>query len=154
MNMSEIETRYWPRLGFYVTRIDAEDFISKSGRTGAVLDDDLEEFSPRSGVSQEVLRSEIEDLFAKPFEEADLSSENNAILAALEMEKTRPARVKELKQEGHTTDEAKEIFKQELDVFVRQTLGLPNETEQETVYRERALAIQEGKPDPAFSEEE
>jgi hypothetical protein len=70
------------------------------------------------------------------------------------MEKTRPARVKELKQEGHTTDEAKEIFKQELDVFVRQTLGLPNETEQETVYRERALAIQDGKPDPAFSEEE
>ena len=152
--MSDKDTRYWPRLGFYVTRIDAEDFISKSGRTGAVLDDDLEEFAPRSGVSQEVLRHEIEVLFDNDYEEVELSAENNAILAALEMEKTRPARVKALKKEGFTTDEAKEMFKQELDVFVRQTLGLPDETEQEKEYRERALAIQEGKSDPAFNEEE
>ena len=152
--MAEQELRYWDRLGFYVTRADAEDFISKAGNIGAVLDEDLEEFTPKSGVSQEILKREIDDLFLKPFVEVALSSENNSILLALEFEKTRPARVKQLKKEGHTTEEAKEIFKQELDNIVRESLGLPDETPQEKEYRERALAIAEGKPDPAFVEEE
>jgi len=151
--MSE-EVRYWNRLGMYVSRSDAEDFISKAGATGAVLDEDLEEFSPRSGVSQEALRVELEEIFSKPFEKVELSSENNSILLAIEMEKKRPARVKELKKEGYTTDEAKEIFKQELDALVREALDLPDETEQEREYRERAKAIQEGKADPAFVDEE
>jgi hypothetical protein len=124
--MTDQELRYWDRLGMYVSRTDAEDFISKAGATGAVLDEDLEEFTPRSGIS---------------------------ILAALEMEKTRPARVKELKAEGHTTEEAKEIFKQELDAFVRESLGLPEETEQEREYRERAKEIQENGPESLEEEE-
>ena len=152
--MTEQELRYWDRLGFYVTRADADDFINKAGNIGAVLDEDLEEFTPRSGVSQEMLKKEIDELFSKPFVSVALSSENNSILLALEFEKTRPARVKELKKEGHTTEEAKEIFKQELDNIVRESLGLPDETPQEREYRERAIAIQEGKPDPAFVEEE
>ena len=152
--MTEQELRYWDRLGFYVTRADADDFINKAGNIGAVLDEDLEEFTPRSGVSQEMLKKEIDNLFSKPFVSVALSSENNSILLALEFEKTRPARVKELKKEGHTTEEAKEIFKQELDNIVRESLGLPDETPQEKEYRERAIAIQEGKPDPAFVEEE
>jgi len=152
--MTEQELRYWDRLGFYVTRADADDFINKAGNIGAVLDEDLEEFTPRSGVSQEMLKKEIDELFSKPFVSVALSSENNSILLALEFEKTRPARVKELKKEGHTTEEAKEIFKQELDNIVRESLGLPDETPQEKEYRERAIAIQEGKPDPAFVEEE
>ena len=152
--MTEQELRYWDRLGFYVTRADADDFINKAGNIGAVLDEDVEEFTPRSGVSQEMLKKEIDDLFSKPFVSVALSSENNSILLALEFEKTRPARVKELKKEGHTTEEAKEIFKQELDNIVRESLGLPDETPQEKEYRERAIAIQEGNPDPAFVEEE
>ncbi len=152
--MTEQELRYWDRLGFYVTRADADDFINKAGNIGAVLDEDLEEFTPRSGVSQEMLKKEIDNLFSKPFVSVALSSENNSILLALEFEKTRPARVKELKKEGHTTEEAKEIFKQELDNIVRESLGLPDETPQEKEYRERAIAIQEGNPDPAFVEEE
>lgn len=152
--MTEQELRYWDRLGFYVTRADADDFINKAGNIGAVLDEDLEEFTPRSGVSQEMLKKEIDELFSKPFVSVALSSENNSILLALEFEKTRPARVKELKKEGHTTEEAKEIFKQELDNIVRESLGLPDETPQEKEYRERAIAIQEGNPDPAFVEEE
>tara|TARA_B110000444_G_C18837796_1_gene597076 strand:- start:1004 stop:1462 length:459 start_codon:yes stop_codon:yes gene_type:complete len=152
--MTEQELRYWDRLGFYVTRADADDFINKAGNIGAVLDEDLEEFTPRSGVSQEMLKKEIDELFEKPFVSVALSSENNSILLALEFEKTRPARVKELKKEGHTTEEAKEIFKQELDNIVRESLGLPDETPQEKEYRERAIAIQEGNPDPAFVEEE
>ena len=152
--MTEQELRYWDRVGFYVTRADADDFINKAGNIGAVLDEDLEEFTPRSGVSQEMLKKEIDELFEKPFVSVALSSENNSILLALEFEKTRPARVKELKKEGHTTEEAKEIFKQELDNIVRESLGLPDETPQEKEYRERAIAIQEGNPDPAFVEEE
>ncbi len=100
------------------------------------------------------MKKEIDTLFSKPFVEVAISSENNSILLALEFEKTRPARVKELKKEGHTTEEAKEIFKQELDNIVRESLGLPDETPQEKEYRERALAIADGKPDPAFVEEE
>ncbi len=152
--MTEQELRYWDRLGFYVTRAVAVDFINKAGNIGAVLDEDLEEFTPRSGVSQDSLRKEVNLLFEKPFVEVSLSSENNAILIALEFEKTRPARVKELKKEGFTTEEAKEMFKQELDNLVRDSLGLPDETAMEKEYRERAIAIQEGKPDPAFEEEE
>jgi|TARA_B100001094_G_scaffold192533_1_gene186406 hypothetical protein len=152
--MSEQELRYWDRLGFYITRADADEFISKAGNIGAVLDEDLEEFTPRSGVSQDSLRKEVNALFEKPFVEVSLSSENNAILIALEFEKTRPARVKELKKEGFTTEEAKEMFKQELDIIVRNSLGLPDETDMEKEYRERAVAIKEGKPDPAFEEEE
>lgn len=150
--MTDTEMRYWPRLGLYVTRVDAEEYISKAGGAGSLLDETMEEFVPTSPVSAETLRYEVEEIFSKPFVHVEVSSENNAILAALEMEKTRPARVKELKAEGHTTEEAKEIFRQELDDFVREALGLPDETEQEKEYRERALAIQDGSPDPAFEE--
>lgn len=145
------EIRYWPRLGLYVSRADAEEYILKSGGAGSLLNEDLEEFVPTSPVPAEVLRMEVEDLFSKPFVHVELSSENNTILAALEMEKSRPARVKELKAEGHTTEEAKEIFQRELDAIVRQALDLPDETEQERIYRERAKAIQDGEEDPAYT---
>jgi len=147
------EMRYWPRLGLYVTRSDAEEYISKAGGAGSLLNEDLEEFVPTSPVSAETLRYEVEDIFSKPFVEVAINSENNAILAALKMEENRPARIKELKAEGHTTEEAKEIFKQEMDAFIRESLGLPDETDQEREYRERALTIREGNPDPAFPED-
>ena len=152
--MSEQELRYWDRLGFYITRADADEFISKAGNIGAVLDEDLEEFTPRSGVSQDSLRKEVNALFEKPFVEVSLSSENNAILIALEFEKTRPARVKELKKEGFTTEEAKEMFKQELDIIVREFSRTARRNRYGKGIRERAVAIKEGKPDPAFEEEE
>ena len=37
--------------------------------------------------------------------------------------------------------DAKDRFQAEMDVMVRQALGLPEETEQETEYREKAAAI-------------
>ncbi len=42
--MSTEETRYWPRVGLYVTRKTAKEFISRMGNSGKVLDDDIEEF--------------------------------------------------------------------------------------------------------------
>ena len=54
-------------------------------------------------------------------------------------------------REMGTALEAKEVFDRELDVFVREALGLPEETEQETEYRLRAKAIRE---DNELGEEE
>jgi len=138
--------RFWPRLGLYISKIDAEEYISKTTTgTGAVLDEVVEEFSPVGSVSPEALKAELDELFENPFEEGELSKENQAIVAALAMEQQRIPRIKELMADGMDKNEAKEVFNRELDVFVREALGLPEETEQETEYRLKAKAIREGK---------
>tara|TARA_R110002110_G_scaffold80162_1_gene209005 strand:- start:1008 stop:1469 length:462 start_codon:yes stop_codon:yes gene_type:complete len=142
---NEPGVRFWPRLGLYISKIDAEEYISKTSTgTGAVLDDMVEEFSPAISVSPEALRAELNELFENPFEEGKMSNENQAIIAALSMEQQRIPRIKELMADGMDKAEAKEIFNKELDVFVRAALGLPEETEQETEYRLKAKAIREG----------
>ena len=142
---NEPGVRFWPRLGLYISKIDAEEYISKTTTgTGAVLDDIVEEFSPATSVSPEVLRAELNELFENPFEEGKMSNENQAIIAALSMEQQRIPRIKELMADGMEKAEAKEIFDRELDVFVREALGLPEETEQETEYRLKAKAIRDG----------
>jgi|2_EtaG_2_1085320.scaffolds.fasta_scaffold188107_2 hypothetical protein len=142
---NEPGVRFWPRLGLYISKIDAEEYISKTTTgTGAVLDDIVEEFSPATSVSPEALRAELNELFENPFEEGKMSNENQAIIAALSMEQQRIPRIKELMADGMEKAEAKEIFDRELDVFVREALGLPEETEQETEYRLKAKAIRDG----------
>ena len=142
---NESGVRFWPRLGLYISKIDAEEYISKTTTgTGAVLDDIVEEFSPATSVSPEALRAELNELFENPFEEGKMSNENQAIIAALSMEQQRIPRIKELMADGMEKAEAKEIFDRELDVFVREALGLPEETEQETEYRLKAKAIRDG----------
>tara|TARA_R110002012_G_scaffold292622_1_gene487896 strand:- start:495 stop:956 length:462 start_codon:yes stop_codon:yes gene_type:complete len=142
---NEPGVRFWPRLGLYISKIDAEEYISKTSTgTGAVLDEMVEEFSPAMNVSPESLRAELNELFEKPFEEGEMSKENQAIVAALAMEQQRIPRIKELMADGMDKSEAKEQFNRELDVFVRQALGLPEETEQETEYRLKAQAVREG----------
>tara|TARA_R110000824_G_scaffold173507_2_gene351624 strand:+ start:2598 stop:3059 length:462 start_codon:yes stop_codon:yes gene_type:complete len=142
---NEPGVRFWPRLGLYISKIDAEEYISKTNTgTGAVLDEIVEEFSPATSVSPEALRAEVTELFETPFEEGKMSNENQAIIAALSMEQQRIPRIKELMAEGMDKVDAKEIFDNELSVFVRDALGLPTETEQETEYRLRALSIREG----------
>ena len=139
------ELRYWPRIGLYINKADAEEYISKTGQGGAVLDEDVEEFTPVSVASPETLRREIEELFEKPFEEGEISNENKAILAAISMEQNRVPRIKELIADGMTRDEAKEQFSHELDEFVRESLGLPDETESEKEYREKYEEIHGGE---------
>jgi len=131
----ESEIRYWPRIGLYVSRTDAEEYIAKSGGAGSLLDEDIEEFMPMSTVSPEALRLEINSLFAEPFSQGELSSENKAILGAISMERNRIPRIKELMADGVEKSEAKEIFEQELNEYVRGTLGLPDETDAEREYR-------------------
>ena len=142
---NEPGVRFWPRLGLYISKIDAEEYISKTTTgTGAVLDDVVEEFSPAMSVSPESLRAELNELFENPFEEGKMSNENQAIIAALAMEQQRIPRIKELMADGMDKSEAKETFNRELDVFVRDALGLPEETEQETQYRLKAKAVRDG----------
>jgi hypothetical protein len=131
----ESEIRYWPRIGLYVSRTDAEEYIAKSGGAGSILDETIEEFTPMSTVSPEALRSEVHSLFEEPFSQGELSSENRAILGAISMERNRIPRIKELMADGMEKVEAKAIFDQELDEYVRLTLGLPDETDAEREYR-------------------
>ena len=135
--MPQEEVRFWNRLGMYVTRADAEEYISKSGGAGAVLDEDVEEFTPATSVSPEALRVEIEEIFNKPFESGEMSNENLAILSAINMEQNRIPRIKELMAEGMSRDEAKQEFEKELGSLVRETLGLPTETDAEREYKQK-----------------
>ena len=62
--MSE-ETRYWERIGTYVSRQFAEEYIDRSketGITGEYLETELEEYQQITTVSPETLRREIEDI--------------------------------------------------------------------------------------------
>ena len=139
------EVRYWNRLGLYVTRADAEEYIAKAGGAGAVLDETIEEFTPASSSSPEVLRSELDRLFEAPFEEGEMTQENQAILAAISIEQNRIPRIKELMAEGMSKDEAKAKFNTEMEAFMRGSLGLPDETDAEREYRNKYEEIHGGE---------
>lgn len=142
--MAQMENmRYWPRLGIYVTRADAEAYIGKVGGTHTYADDDLDEFVPAPTLSPEALSVEVEYLFDNPPIEAPLPSEEiKTMVAVLEFEEQRVHLIKKwIKEDGMDKKEAKEQFQVQMDVMVRNALGLPEETEQETAHREKAAAI-------------
>ena len=137
--------RYWPRLGIYVTRTDAESYCSKVGGQHTHLDDDLEEFIPVSTHDESALLREVATLFANPpLEAPPLSDEIQQMLKAIEFEENRVSIIKKwIKEDGMDKQEAKDRFQKEMDLLVREALDLPEETEQEREYRERAKAVQE-----------
>lgn len=136
--------RYWPRLGIYVTRTDAESYCSKVGGRHTHLDDDLEEFVPVSTFDEEAMRAEVNTLFDNPpLEAPPLSDDIQVMLKAIEFEENRVATIKKwIKEDGMEKQDAKDRFKAEMDVLVRDALGLPEETELEIEYREKAAKIQ------------
>ena len=136
--------RYWPRLGIYVTRIDAESYCSKVGGRHTHLDDDLEEFVPVSTHDEAAMRAEVDNLFDNPPVEAPpLSDDIQIMLKAIQFEESRVATIKKwIKEDGMAKQDAKDRFKAEMDVMVRDALGLPEETELEIEYREKAAEIQ------------
>ena len=152
--------RYWPRLGIYVTKVDAESYIAKVGKGHSHLDDDLEEFVPVSAPEPDSLRVEVEQLFENPPLEAPAPSEEiQMMLKVIEFEENRVAMIKKwIKEDGMDKQEAKDRFQSEMDLMVREALGLPEETEHEIEYRERAaenLRIsQEAQADADDKEEE
>ncbi|MCK5223503.1 hypothetical protein KAR04_01945 [Candidatus Calescamantes bacterium] len=157
--MSEMEMRYWPRLGIYVTRADAEAYISKVGGQHTYADDDLEEFVPAPTHNPEALTVEVNHLFENPpLEAPEPSEEIKTMLAVIQFEEQRVPLIKKwIKEEGMDKQEAKDRFQAEMDAMVRDALGLPEETEQEIEYREKAAAIaaeREAAMKDAESEEE
>jgi len=131
MSSSAEETRYWPRVGLYVTRRSAAEFIERMGGTGHALDEDLEEFVSPSMPDPKSLGNEIEDLFANPYVTHDLSIENMSILNLMQLESEKKKFILEKKGEGMTLDEAKEAYKTELHQIVFDSL--PEETRERVV---------------------
>ena len=119
---SSDETRFWPRVGLYVTRKSAAEFIERMGGTGHALDEDLEEFVSPSMPDPKSLAIEIEDLFEEPYESHDVSTENMAILNLMQFESDKKKYIMEKKGEGMTLDEAKDAYKQELHQIVFDSL--------------------------------
>jgi hypothetical protein len=122
MSSSAEETRFWPRVGLYVTRASAAGFIERMGGTGHALDEDLEEFVSPSMPDPKSLAIEIEDLFEEPYETHDLSTENMAILNLMQFESDKKKFIMEKKGEGMTLDEAKDSYKQTLHQIVFDSL--------------------------------
>ena len=152
--------RYWPRLGIYVTKVDAESYIAKVGTGHTHLDEDIEEFVPTSSPEPDALRVEVQQLFDNPPVEApEPSEEVKQMLKVIQFEENRVATIKTwIKEEGMDKQEAKDRFQKEMDLMVREALGLPEETEQEIEYRERAAEnlrkAQEAQGNADDSEEE
>lgn len=120
--------RYWNRVGMYITREFAEEWIEKLGssdtRTGRYLDDDIEEYIDSPIPSPGSLKREVNNLFEEPFKEVDLPNDIKAIVVAEEMQRNRISRIKELKAEGYSLEESKEMFQQEMDEAVCEILGV------------------------------
>jgi hypothetical protein len=144
--MSE-NVRYWDRVGMYVTREFAEEWIERAtpsdGRTGRYLDNDVEEYVTPIIMSSSEMRREVDEIFSKPFEQVEIPPETQAILAVTEMEGNRISKIKELKAEGYTLQEAKERVDQEISEAVAEILGVDvgDYVERET---ERISQLQEG----------
>ena len=119
---SSDETRFWPRVGLYVTRKSAAEFIERMGGTGHSLDEDMEEFVSPGVPDPKSLGSEIDELFAKPYESQNISTENMAILNLMQFESDKKKYILEKKGEGMTLDEAKDAYKQELHQIVFDSL--------------------------------
>lgn len=145
ISMTAQEMRYWPRLGIYVTRTDAESYCSKVGGTHTHLDDDIEEFVPVKTHDEAAMRAEVATLFDNPPVEAPpLADDIQIMLRAIEFEENRVATIKKwIKEDGMDKQEAKDRFQREMDALVRDALDLPEETEQEREYREKAAKVAE-----------
>ena len=147
--------RYWPRLGIYVTKVDAESYISKVGDGHSHLDDDIEEFVPVSSPEPDALRVEIEDLFGKPQTESPTpSDEIMKMVEVIQFEEQRVPLIKKwIKEEGMEKKDAKDRFQTEMDIMVRDALGLPDETEFELAHRQKAAEIAANREDARLAAE-
>jgi len=123
-----VETRYWERVGMYVTKQFAEEWIEKMGdgssASGKYLDDEVEEYIAPQPVATWTIREEVEALFASPRVEVEIPAETQAIIAVAEMERNKISRIKELKAEGYDLKEAKEIVAKEINDKVAEILGV------------------------------
>ena len=122
MSSAAEETRFWPRVGLYVTRASAAEFIERMGGSGHTLDEDLEEFVSPSIPDPTLLAKEVDTLFKEPYVSHDLSQENMAILNLMQFESDKKKFILERKGEGMTLDEAKDAYKTALHQTVFDSL--------------------------------
>ncbi len=130
--MTNTELRYWDRVGFMVTREQADDIMSRMNTaSGKKLDDDLEEFVAADADMSEV-KLEVETLFNNPPAEGQsLSEENLAIINLMEFEKNKKQFIMDLKAEGMELVDAKQEYEFAKSRLVRVALGLPEPEEEE-----------------------
>lgn len=126
------ELRYWDRVGFLVTKDQAEDVAQRMNTaTGKVLDEDLEEYVEAS-ISINDVMVEIEILFDNPpIDETTVSEDNQAIIDMMQFEKEKKQFIMERKAEGLEIAEAKEAYEFEKSRMVRVALDLPEPVEEE-----------------------
>lgn len=129
------ETRYWERVGMYVTRQFADQWIERIGVRGQVLDDDLEEFNAIALPDADLLRREINGLFNEAPNLGKVSVENQAILALMDFERQRKNFIRDRRQmlldDGLESSEAlttaKEDYNAAKEGLVRDALGIEEE---------------------------
>ena len=125
--------RYWDRVGMYVTREFAEEWIERvnaqeGSSAGRYLADDIDEYEDSTiGASAGQLRKEIESLFEEEFKEVELPPSTRAIVVASEMERNKKNRLRELMAEGMEKAEAKLKVQEEIDDAVSEILGIAKE---------------------------
>ena len=126
------ELRYWDRVGFLVTREQAEDIAGRMNSvSGKTLDEDIEEFVEARVDINQVL-TEIDRLFNNPPETSvTLSEDNQAILALMNFENNKKSFIKAKKAEGMELADAKQAYEFEKARLVRESLGLPEASEEE-----------------------
>ncbi len=137
--MVDQDTRYWDRVGMYVTKEFAYEWMDKIKETGAALgkyyDDDIEDYVEGSSPTPRSLTREIEDLFEGEYVAKEVQSDIQNIIKLTEMERNKVSRIKELMaeyQEGglskeEARDKAKEDFDNEIQTAVAEALGIDPE---------------------------
>ena len=129
------ETRYWERVGMYVTRQFADQWIERIGVRGQVLDDDLEEFNAIALPDADLLRREINGLFNAAPNLGNVSVENQAILALMDFERQRKNFIRDRRQmllddglePSKALTTAKEDYDSAKEGLVRDALGIEEE---------------------------
>lgn len=125
--------RYWDRVGMYVTKEFAEEWIERvnsheGDSAGRYLAEDIDEYEDSTvGASAGQLRREIEKLFEEDFKQVELPPSTRAIIVAAEMDKNKKNRLREMMAEGMEKQEAKLKVQEEIDDAVSEILGIAKE---------------------------
>jgi polynucleotide 5'-kinase involved in rRNA processing len=126
------ELRYWDRVGFMVSKQQAEEVASRMNTaTGKKLDEDLEDYV-EAGVDINAVLTEITILFENPpIDEIELSEDNQAIISMMQFEQGKKQFIIDRKAEGLELAEAKEAYEFAKSKMVRVALDLPDPVEEE-----------------------
>ena len=126
------ELRYWDRVGFMVSKQQAEEVATRMNTaTGKKLDEDLEDYV-EAGVDINAVLTEITVLFENPpVDDIELSEDNQAIIVMMQFEQGKIQFIMDRKAEGMELADAKQAYEFEKSKLVRVALDLPDPVEEE-----------------------